>query len=394
MRLVMPALVAEAMAGSVARINVSPDLRTSSPVPRLAEGQCWSSPDFATGSAGASVKAVSVPAFGISSHRACQWVEPATACRQLNLREVRSWQGTGSVGPCPSWPWSRWPGLRPWPYWTKCRLTTGCCKSRCTRACSTRIATTSSISRKTTKATRSGVIRSSTYLTAIHKACTRPRPRRCFRGSARFRKPSWSALRTRETRAGNVTTRHPECCRTPRRATAPRARRMCSLASCGGNSYPPSTGNSRGGLFAVYALTADSKLFTAFHAHSPALWRDDGAMLETLESFLRANPALESNLFMSLGARENPKMTKAFNGAVAILKLNEPQALQWRAVLTEGATHDDNAERSTPLALQWTAIQQRLDVVGLGFEVLAGDPVPAGVLGAIQGAVRRLQPFA
>ncbi|OGT59674.1 MAG: hypothetical protein A3E01_04210 [Gammaproteobacteria bacterium RIFCSPHIGHO2_12_FULL_63_22] len=153
-------------------------------------------------------------------------------------------------------------------------------------------------------------------------------------------------------------------------------------------------GNSRGGLFAVYALTADSKLFTAFHAHSPALWRDDGAMLETLESFLRANPALESNLFMSLGARENPKMTKAFNGAVAILKLNEPQALQWRAVLTEGATHDDNAERSTPLALQWTAIQQRLDVVGLGFEVLAGDPVPAGVLGAIQGAVRRLQPFA
>lgn len=153
-------------------------------------------------------------------------------------------------------------------------------------------------------------------------------------------------------------------------------------------------GNSRGGLFAVYALTADPKLFTAFHAHSPALWRDDGAMLDTLERFLRANPALESNLFLSLGSRENPKMARAFNGAVGILKQHEPPRLQWRAVLTEDATHDDNAERSTPLALQWTAAQRQLNAVGFGFEVLAGDPVPAGVLGAIQGTIRGLYPFA
>lgn len=125
-------------------------------------------------------------------------------------------------------------------------------------------------------------------------------------------------------------------------------------------------GKSRGGLFAVYALTAEPKLFTAFHAHSPALWRDDGAILETLDAFLRANPALDGNLFLSLGARENAKMTRAFNGAVKILNTNAPHGLQWRAVVTEGATHDNNAERSTPLALQWTAAGRRLNAVGFG----------------------------
>lgn len=146
-------------------------------------------------------------------------------------------------------------------------------------------------------------------------------------------------------------------------------------------------GNSRGGLFVVYALTADPNLFTAVHAHSPAMWRDDAAILPTLESFLRTHPALEGIFFLSLGSAENAKMSKAFNGAVAILEARAPEGLQWRAVITEGATHDNNAERSTPIALQWTAAWRRLNAVGFGFQVLAGDAVPAGVFGAIQGAI-------
>jgi predicted alpha/beta superfamily hydrolase len=153
-------------------------------------------------------------------------------------------------------------------------------------------------------------------------------------------------------------------------------------------------GNSRGGLFVVYALMVDAKLFSAYHAHSPALWRDEGAMLGRLDGFLRANPTLQGRLFLSLGGRENPKMTRAFNDAVAILKVHAPPGLHWRTVITEGATHDDNAERATPVALHWTAEGLRLDVVGFGFQVLASDAIPAGVLRAIQGAVCGIHPFA
>jgi predicted alpha/beta superfamily hydrolase len=112
-------------------------------------------------------------------------------------------------------------------------------------------------------------------------------------------------------------------------------------------------GYSRGGLFVVYALIADPGLFTAFHAHSPALWRDEAAMLRSLESYFRAHPSLVGRLFLSLGSRENSKMTGAFQGAIVVLR-QAPPGLRWRAIMTEGASHDDNAERSTPAALQWT----------------------------------------
>ena len=112
-------------------------------------------------------------------------------------------------------------------------------------------------------------------------------------------------------------------------------------------------GNSRGGLFVVHAFTRQPALFDAYVAHSPALWRDDSTMVARLDRFLRANRDLQGRLFLSLGGDENPKMTAGFRKAVVVLQREAPPGLQWRALTTPGAVHDDNARKATPVALQW-----------------------------------------
>ncbi len=112
-------------------------------------------------------------------------------------------------------------------------------------------------------------------------------------------------------------------------------------------------GNSRGGLFVVYALTAEPALFETYLANSPAMWRDEDEMVGRLERFLRENPSTESALFLSLGEEENDKMKGAFERTVAALRSHAPASLRWRAQLTPGAVHRNNANRATPVALRW-----------------------------------------
>ena len=110
-------------------------------------------------------------------------------------------------------------------------------------------------------------------------------------------------------------------------------------------------GNSRGGLFVVYSLIAAPDLFDARFAFSPALWRDDDAILGQLERFFAQSPKLESFLFLSLGDRENEKMTAAFERAVSLIGRRAPPSLRFRSELTRGGDHDNNARLSTPVAL-------------------------------------------
>ena len=116
-------------------------------------------------------------------------------------------------------------------------------------------------------------------------------------------------------------------------------------------------GNSRGGLLVVHAFITQPALFDAYVAHSPALWRDDAAMVARLDRFLRGHRDLEARLFLSMGSDENPKMTAAYRKAVGVLQRAAPPGLHWRAATTPGATHDDNARKATPIALRW--LQQR-----------------------------------
>ncbi len=110
-------------------------------------------------------------------------------------------------------------------------------------------------------------------------------------------------------------------------------------------------GNSRGGLFVVYSLLAAPSLFDARFAHSPALWRDDNAMVTRLDQFLASSPSLDGFLFLSLGDGENDKMTTAFQRTVAVLERRAPRTLHWRAELSRGGDHNNNAYLSTPVGL-------------------------------------------
>lgn len=112
-------------------------------------------------------------------------------------------------------------------------------------------------------------------------------------------------------------------------------------------------GNSRGGLFVVYALTAEPQLFSAYIANSPALWRDEDEIIKRLDSVMRLTPSLRGSLFLSLGSDENEKMRTAFTHAVEALDAHAPVGLRWKAQYTLGAAHGANAELATPVALRW-----------------------------------------
>jgi predicted alpha/beta superfamily hydrolase len=112
-------------------------------------------------------------------------------------------------------------------------------------------------------------------------------------------------------------------------------------------------GNSRGGLFVVYSLIADPTLFAARFAHSPALWRDEDALVLRLEKFLAAQPDLNGFLYLSLGGEENEKMTAAFKRTVSALEAHAPPSLKWKADFTPGANHGTNAEFATPLGFRF-----------------------------------------
>jgi hypothetical protein len=110
-------------------------------------------------------------------------------------------------------------------------------------------------------------------------------------------------------------------------------------------------GNSRGGLFVVHSLLRAPSLFDARFAHSPALWRDDSAIVRQLDAFLAKPSPSNTFLFLSLGDGENPKMTAAYQQAVAVLKRRAPQTLRWQSEITRGATHGNNASLATPVGL-------------------------------------------
>lgn len=112
-------------------------------------------------------------------------------------------------------------------------------------------------------------------------------------------------------------------------------------------------GNSRGGLLTVYSLIAEPTLFEARFAHSPALWRDEDALVLRLEKFLSASPDLNGFLYLSLGGEENEKMTKAFKRTIAALEAHAPPSLKWKADFTPGAIHGNNAELATPLGFRF-----------------------------------------
>jgi predicted alpha/beta superfamily hydrolase len=135
-------------------------------------------------------------------------------------------------------------------------------------------------------------------------------------------------------------------------------------------------GHSRGALLVVYSLIAESSLFSARFAHSPALWRDDDALVAQLERCLATSPSLDGFLYLSLGDAENEKMTKSFAHAVSVLEARAPRSFRWRADRTAGANHRSNPVYATPVGLHLFFGGER-----------AATPSSFTVLGTAEGVV-------
>ncbi|MCA1713726.1 MAG: hypothetical protein LC715_00865 [Gammaproteobacteria bacterium] len=110
-------------------------------------------------------------------------------------------------------------------------------------------------------------------------------------------------------------------------------------------------GWSRGGLFVVYSQIEAPSTFDARFAHSPALWRENSLIVKQLERAFSAPAVSKGFLFLSLGDRENDKMTAAFRSAVNILEQTAPPITRWRAYVSLGGTHDTNPRLATPVGL-------------------------------------------
>ena len=108
-------------------------------------------------------------------------------------------------------------------------------------------------------------------------------------------------------------------------------------------------GHSRGGLLVAYSLLADPPLFQARFAHSPALWRDHGILIDRLGAFLGGHTDLDTFFYMSIGSEENDRMMAAFEQARSVLAQAEVPELRWQADVVAGATHQTNGEMATPL---------------------------------------------
>jgi hypothetical protein len=110
-------------------------------------------------------------------------------------------------------------------------------------------------------------------------------------------------------------------------------------------------GWSRGGLFVVYSLIERPALFDARFAHSPALWRENDAIVGRLENALADTRIAPGFLYLSLGDGENEKMKAAFDHAAGVLGRRAPASLRWRTDVSAGGSHESNPRLSTPVGL-------------------------------------------
>lgn len=110
-------------------------------------------------------------------------------------------------------------------------------------------------------------------------------------------------------------------------------------------------GWSRGGLFVVYSQLTAPALFDARLALSPALWRENDAIVLRLQQSMASDAPADGFLYLSLGDRENHNMKAAFEHTVTVLTSQRRSTLRWRADVSAGAVHGTNPVLSTPVGL-------------------------------------------
>jgi predicted alpha/beta superfamily hydrolase len=125
------------------------------------------------------------------------------------------------------------------------------------------------------------------------------------------------------------------------------------------SGYNMFSGKSRGGLLVWYSLIEKPELFQARFSYSPALWREENLMVNSVEQFLLQHDSIHTFLFSSLGDDENDKMKNGYEAMTKMLKEKAPTGFVWFSEYTPGANHDTNSALSTTGALKkWGAYRR------------------------------------
>ena len=112
-------------------------------------------------------------------------------------------------------------------------------------------------------------------------------------------------------------------------------------------------GHSLGAIFVCYSLGAAPTLFAGRFAHSPAIWRDEDAIVADVARTLSTARSLGGFFYVSVGAGEGNSMGHGFEKLRAVLAAHATAAgLRWRAEVTPGAAHETNVRLATPSALR------------------------------------------
>lgn len=103
-------------------------------------------------------------------------------------------------------------------------------------------------------------------------------------------------------------------------------------------------GHSISGMFTLYTFTVDTTLFDAFIAVSPSMYWDEQIMLTIIENFLKANPYLKKQLYITLS---NEPAFMFVKETVEIIRKEAPIGLTWKYLQDTTERHEIAPLRST-----------------------------------------------
>jgi len=103
-------------------------------------------------------------------------------------------------------------------------------------------------------------------------------------------------------------------------------------------------GHSVSGMFTMYAFCADTSLFDAYIAVSPSMYWDEQIMLVKIEDFLKTNPQLKKQLYITLSNEPEFMFVKE---TIAIIKKVAPPGLIWQFKQDTTERHEIAPLRST-----------------------------------------------
>lgn len=113
------------------------------------------------------------------------------------------------------------------------------------------------------------------------------------------------------------------------------------------------SGHSLGAIFVCYSLTTAPELFDARFAHSPAIWRDEDAVMDSVAQWLAKPTGTGGFLSVTVGADEGADMQSGYYKLRAALAAGAATAgLRWHAAITPGAVHETNVALATPGSLR------------------------------------------